>query len=403
MSVDWERRVALAGLAFGFGAIPLFPALIFLAALVPPGVSVVPPIVARVVLALAVLGAIAMYGLTLRRGTAWPVTVRAILVYIGGWAVAGFLGLDPATGVLFVLAGTLALSLYLGVEKYYRMPRASAVVLGSFLASGLAAALLGLVMVATRRPAELYTLAHGRAVSSFIVPGELAGYLCFLVPTGAGVALAARRGWLRALGAAAAVAGVAAMWMTYSRAGIYGLSVGAAFFIFMQRRRWWLALLLVVALALEARWLIGFDDHHNPGEDFTRLPIWHAALRAIELFPLTGVGPGAFRHVYPFLEGSSSVQQAFHAHSYLLTAFAETGALGIATLLALWWCFGRELVRRLRVADGSTRTFALALTAGFVATWVQGAVDFVQVVVFACWIPFMALTLEAARHGTADG
>jgi len=402
MNEVWERRLALACLAFAFGALPCYPALIFLAALTPPGVSILPPSVARIVLALLLLAAIILYALTLRRATGSRVMLRPILVYIGGWAISGFLGLDPATAVLFVLVGLLSLAVHLGVTRYYLLPQASAVVFGSFLAGGLAASLLGLAMVYTQRPPELYALAHGRAVSTFIVPGELAGYLCFLVPAGCGVALAARRGWLRALGAAAAVAGTAAMWLTYSRAGIYGLSVGAAFFIFMQRRRWWVALTLVLALALEARWLLGFDDHHNPGEDFTRLPIWHAALRAIELFPLTGVGPGAFRHAYPLLEGPSSVPQAFHAHSYLLTALAETGVLGVATLLALWWCFGRELVRRLRAANGRVRLLALALTAGFIATWVQGAVDFVQIVIFGCWIPFMALTLEVAQPGTAE-
>jgi hypothetical protein len=402
VSTAWERRLALACLAFGFGALPCYPALIFLAALAPPGVSVLPPSVARIVLALAVLAAIVLYALTLRHETASRVMLRAILAYIGGWAISGALGLDPATALLFVLVGLLSLAFHLGVVRYYHLPRASAVVFGSFLASGLAASLLGLAMVYAQRPPELYAIAHGRAVSTFVVPGELAGYLCFLVPVGAGIALTARRGWLRALGAAAALSGSVAMWLTYSRAGIYGLSVGIAFFIFMQRRRWWVALTLVLALALEARWLLGFDDHHNPGEDFTRLPIWHAAVRAIELFPLSGVGPGAFRHAYALLEGPSSVTQAFHAHSYLLTAFAETGVLGVATLLALWWCFGRELVRRLRAADGRARLLALALTAGFVATWVQGAVDFVQIVIFGCWIPFMAVTLEVARDGTGE-
>jgi len=41
------------------------------------------------------------------------------------------------------------------------------------------------------------------------------------------------------------------------------------------------------------------------------------------------------------------------------------------------------------------------LTAGFIATLVQGSVDFVQVVILACWLPCMALALAAARHGAA--
>ncbi len=37
-------------------------------------------------------------------------------------------------------------------------------------------------MVLLRLPATLYSVANGRAVGTFVLPGELAGYLHFLIP-----------------------------------------------------------------------------------------------------------------------------------------------------------------------------------------------------------------------------
>ena len=63
----------------------------------------------------------------------------------------------------------------------------------TFLLTGTLVSLLALLMVALRRPALLYAMVHGRATATFIVPGELAGYLLLLIPTALGVALVAAR------------------------------------------------------------------------------------------------------------------------------------------------------------------------------------------------------------------
>ncbi len=391
----------LAAIAFGFAAIPLYPSLIFLASVAPPGVSLVPTQVALVVLILALAGSAFFFWTLLRVGALRSELSRPIAIYLAGWTVAALAGLDPLTGALFVLAGVLSFILHLAVARYYGSPHVATVLYSAFLTSGLAVALLGVALLAVGHDSLLYREVNGRAVSTFIVPGEFAGYLCFLVPIGAGVALAARQPWLRTLGAAAALCGCVALWLTYSRAGIYGLSVGAAFFVYMQRRRPAVAFALLVALALEARWLFGFNDHHNPGEEFVRLPIWETALRTVALFPLTGTGPGSFRHVFGAIGPPAGLAFAFHAHSYPLTALAETGVVGVATAFGLWWCFGRRLWSAIAGAEPRARLLSLALTAGFIATLVQGSVDFVQVVILACWLPCMALALAAARYGAA--
>lgn len=65
-----------------------------------------------------------------------------------------------------------------------------------------------------------------------------------------------------------------------------------------------------------------------------RPQIWHEALRQIDAHPWLGVGPGG----YPVLaaEQPTAVHSAAptHAHSLLLTVFAEQGVLGLLGLLA---------------------------------------------------------------------
>ena len=244
-------------------------------------------------------------------------------------------------------------------------------------------------------------MVHGRATSTFVVPGEFAGYLLLLIFTALGVARVTSSSPLRTLAIVALLAALAALAATYSRAGWLGAIAGAAFLLRRRAARdLLLALSLLTPLAVSA-----FNAHHNPSEDFARLPIWTAGLRAIGMFPLTGVGPGSFRHVYPLLRPTSSETSAFHAHNVLLTAFAETGVLGVVALLALWHRFARLLSAEIangepQDADAAKRrTLALTIAAGLVATWAQGMFDFVQVLVLGCWLPFLAFTLQAARYG----
>ncbi len=276
------------------------------------------------------------------------------------------------TGLLFVADGLLVLVFHLSIARFYGDARAATTMLTAFLASGALVSILGIAMLVARRPAIIYAVGHGRAIGTFVVPGEFAGYLLFLIPTAVGVALVSRRPWLRGLAALAALAGVVALAATYSRAGWLGFAVGGAFFIFMQRRSALLGAVLGLALVVGLVTISVFNGHHNPSEYFTRLGIWRAGLRTAQLFPVTGVGPGSFRLVYPALRPPDGEPTAFHAHNYVLTSFAETGLVGLATLGALWYCFARAMRGAMRGADGRRRTFALAIVAGFVATWPRG-------------------------------
>jgi O-antigen ligase len=396
--------------AFAVASIPVWPSFIAFAALSPPGVSIVPPALAALDLALCALAALAATLLLLRERATVPPLLCPIALYLGTWILASLLGLDPQTGLLMVAGPALGTIFYASIASWYARPHIARTLYVTFLLTGTLVSILGIVLDLLRRPAALYVLVHGRATATFVVPGEFAGYLLLLIFTALGVALVTTSSRLRILAFCALASGGAALALSYSRAGWLGAAVGGAFFLYAAgmrflpgRRRLVLAgSLLAAALALGIAAISVYEGHHNPSEDFARLSIWQAGVRAIELFPLTGVGPGAFRHVYPLLRPLSGELFAFHVHSQFLTAFAETGIVGFSALVFLWWRFVAVLRSALRDAPPRNRILALAIAAGLVATWAQGLLDFVQILVLGCWLPFMALTIAAAQTGLPE-
>jgi putative inorganic carbon (HCO3(-)) transporter len=145
-----------------------------------------------------------------------------------------------------------------------------------------------------------------------------------------------------------------------------------------------------------------FNAHHNPAENYTRLSIWQAGIEIVRRFPLTGVGPFDFARIYPLVRLPDGDLTAFHAHSFLLTIFAEMGAVGVLAVLWAWWRFAVALNERLRAARPAHATLALAVAAGLVGTWVQGLIDTVSVVLFGLWLPSMALALATAQYGLGE-
>jgi O-antigen ligase len=383
------------------------PALVILSPISPPGISLLPPLgakfvlLAELVMALTAL-VIFLTAPRLRAGLGAPPIFRAALVYIGTMLLASLLGLDPVTGLGLTLLEALIVVWSYAIWTYFGEAWVRIGIVATMLSAGVLSSLLAIGMVVAHRPSALYAYVLGRATGTFVVPGELAGYLLFLLATAVGVLSATRLPVLRSLAVAALACGGAALVLTYSRAGWLGFAAGAAFLVAMRLRSPKARFAVISALLAFVVFLPFFQGHHNQTDNFTRLPIWQAALRSVELFPLTGVGPGAFRLVYPVLRPPDGLAVAFHAHNALLTTAAETGLIGLAAFVGLWWVFGRDLHTRLAIAKPRSRNLALCLAAGFVATGAQGMLDSVTVVEIGCWIPFMALTLGAAEHGLEE-
>ncbi len=381
--------------------IPFFPPFITLTAVTIPGVSLVPRWFAIALLALMTI--VALYAITtlLIPPRETPPTMWPLLGWLGAALLSAALGFDPRDGMLFIAIFGLALVWHLTILRYYRAPGVGRAIFTSYLISGALASLAAIVMIVTRLPASQYAIGHGRAIGTFILSGELAGYLIIFLPIAFAVARVSSDARMRALAWSALAIGGIAFVLTFSRAGWMGLAAAIAFYLFVggHVRRRYAPLILLGGLAAV---LVVFNAHHNPSENYTRLSIWQAGIEIVRRFPLTGVGPFDFARIYPLVRLPDGDAAAFHAHSFLLTIFAEMGLLGLLAVLFAWWRFVVELRKRLHGASPANATIALAVAAGLVGTWVQGLIDTVSVVIFGLWLPSMALALVTATDGLGE-
>ncbi|MEO6912508.1 MAG: O-antigen ligase family protein [Candidatus Baltobacteraceae bacterium] len=388
------------GLGLTFLAIPLFPSFIALTAVTIPGVSLISPRLAVGVLGL--MAAVVAYFaiLLLAPPRERPPTLPALLIWFGAALLSSLLGFDPAGGLLFIGIFGMGLIWHFTLMRFYGEPKVASAIFHAYVFSGAVSSVLAILMVLLRVPADQFTVGHGRAIGTFILPGELAGYLLIYLPVAFAIARATRRQSLRILAIAGLIGGLIAFVMTFSRAGWVGLAAAAAFYLFVrQRSRRYAAAFLAAGIVAV---LVVFNAHHNPSENYTRISIWQAGIEMVRRFPLTGVGPFVFANIYPLVRLPDGDATAFHAHSFLLTVFAETGLVGILAVLYAWGRFIAIFRERLRGSTPVQASIAIAIVSGLVGTWVQGLIDTVSVVIFGLWLPFMALALVCAQSGLGE-
>jgi len=397
-----------AALGFTQACVPLFPAFIALTTVTFPGISILPPRVAWSLLgAMAVLAVYAAIMVLVPPRRASPIGLP-MWSWVAAAMLSAILGFNPHDGLLFGGIFVLGAMWHSAIVRYYSSAGAARAIAWGFMLSGALASAAAIAMVLTRIPSAQYTIGNGRAIGTFVLPGELAGYLIIFLPIAYAIARITRERALRALAATGLVLGLIAMALSFSRTGWVGLAAALAALIVMRSQRRRQGLLWgagVVGLALLAV-LLAFNVHHNPSENYTRLSIWQAAIQIIDRFPLTGVGPFGFSKLYAIVRLPDGDATAFHAHSVYLTFLAELGIVGFSAFVWTWWSFAGALRRAVREATPDAAFLALAIAAGLIGTLVQGLIDVVSVVIFGLWLPTLAYALVAARHGLmerADG
>ena len=395
-------RMLPVALAIPFAALPLFASFIMLMGIPVPGVSLIPPGVA--IFLLALMACEAVYGvlLLLRVRGEKNRLVGPLLLWLGSGLLAAVFGFDPRGGLLFLGIFGLGIVWHMAVERFYDRPGAANAILWTLVVTSTLASLLAIVFVVSKHPNSLYLIAHGRAVGTFVLPGELAGYLLMVVPLGCGIAIATRNTVLGNLAWISVCVGAIAFALTFSRTAFVAMGIElavAGFLILRGRRR--VAALLGLILAMGVTFML-FNAHHDPSENFTRPPIWQAALSMIERFPLTGVGPFGFGSVYQLVRTPDADVAAYHAHSIYLTLLAETGIVGFCAFLFVWKRFATEIYAAFSRATPPARILGVACIAAFAGTLSQGLIDTVSIVLFGLWLPFMGLTLAMLRHGLVE-
>ena len=183
------------------------------------------------------------------------------------------------------------------------------------------------------------------------------------------------------------------MVLTQSRSGYIGLFCGTMALFVLPRRRLLLGAGALIAVGIIAAIVVGPQTFiaYNQIESFQsssalntvtlegRFEVWSRAIYAIQDFPFTGVGIGAFRRVMPVLYPLFSAAPDFdvgHAHNHILNAALDLGIPGLIAYLALW--LGTALMARqaLRTTtDDGLATLTLGLSGGMVAFFTYSFTD----------------------------
>jgi O-antigen ligase len=393
------RRYMPVAMALIFSIVPLFPSFIALSGVDFPGVLLVPR--AAVFGTFGLCALLALYTLAMFARYPAPGSqplLLPLLAVFGAGVLAGLLGFDPLAGVVFTFIGGLGIIWHCAIVRFYGDRNVALAIFWAFLLSGAITCGVAIGMVATRFPAAQYAIQHGRATGTFILPGELAGYLIVLLPIAYALGCSASQRALRLVAWTTLALGLVALALTFSRAGWMGFA-GAVAFLLATRVRHGLRTAALVVIGGMIAVVLLFNAHHNPSEDYTRLSIWQTAVGIIDRFPLTGVGPFNFSRLYALLRSPDGDPTAFHAHSLYLTFFVEFGIVGLTAVGWTLWRFGRELRRRVAQAPPAAAFLALSVAAGLVGVAVQGLIDTVTVVIFGLWMPAMGLALAAANGG----
>jgi putative inorganic carbon (HCO3(-)) transporter len=245
---------------------------------------------------------------------------------------------------------------------------------------------------------------------------ELGGSIILFLPlalAAVGMRLSPRR-WLDWLARLALLLFIlflgAVLIVTRSRSAWLGLAVGLAAMAWIRwRRARWLLLaagLAAVALVAYASLPAAGLEVQTTGEITLagRFEIWSRALYAVQDFPWTGVGLGAFRQVvhvlYPFFLLSPNTDVG-HAHNVFLQVALDLGIGGLVAYLALlggalWLCW-----RAVDRGRNARRWLALGVGGALVAFHVYGLTDAIALGAkpgLALWILFgLAVVLWQAE------
>ncbi len=396
-SPDISLYMVAAG-SFG-GALlgPLLPLLIVFAGTLPPSsprVSV--SFAAAIAGVIAVALTVSVIGLAVRGIRRFPRELWVPLgALFGSQVIALCLAVNPLAGVFSLLctAGGLVM-MVASVEALAHAPLRRAF-LACYFVSAIGATLFALTLAIMRVPPAMFAYEHGRASGTFLQPNEFAGYLLFVVPVGLAQVAAPR--WLRSLGLAAAVTGVAGLLFSVSRAAIVSLAAGLTLFVRRFGTRAVLAYGLAAIITFVVTATVFRNVAHDPSENASRIVVWEGSLRLAQRFALTGVGPFGFHLAYPSFKLPSATVDEPHAHSLPLHILIEDGILG---LLGFAWFVVAAIRQAARAgaaiprSDRERTLLFAALTAGFAAAALQNLVDVVTTFLLIVAWPMLGLMLS---------
>lgn len=227
--------------------------------------------------------------------------------------------------------------------------------------------------------------------STFFNPNSLGGFLAMISPLALAATLADRALWRRLLWGFCAIALVSAIVPTKSKGAM--VACAAALLLYLVLLAWQsprlkklaaavviIGVVAIVAAALLA-WQVApardWSVHTlrlNSQSNMFRMLTWKGTLRLFEAYPGLGVGPGAFKYVYPRYAILGYTEAA---HQNYLQMFAELGTGGgivFLWLLASVLLTGGRAIAAAR--DLSQRCWAIGGICSVVALMAHSLLDY---------------------------
>jgi len=196
----------------------------------------------------------------------------------------------------------------------------------------------------------------------------------------------ARAGWSRAWVLPLWLIGALALGLTYVRGAWLGFALGAAgCALALRRRRLVLGVLagvVIAALVAEPGVLYRLRTIGDLTDDTARdrLAMLDAGLRLAREHPITGVGPGQVKHLYPVWASPEALRRSTsHLHDTPLQIVVERGVPGLAAWIAIWVAFFGASLRtlsRIPAGDEDARGLVLGSMAAIAAFLVAGLFEY---------------------------
>ncbi len=326
-----------------------------------------------------------------RSAKAFPLAAP-VLAFAAATLLSAVRSADPAASLLEAKGLLLLFILYVVVDALTDVRAADRFLTGLFLLLAVHAGLSVIqVIVCPHDPWGLPIVARffrrcDRAHGFFSIYMTLAGVLTLsllatlprLVSGGAG-----RRWWMPAAWLTSGLA----LTLTYTRGAWLGFLAGAAGLSLLLRRLSVLAAVGGVLLLSLFVLLSGGSLEHrlrrtleDPATLRERLYMWQSGLQMVRGHPLTGVGVGQVKVLFPrYAQPEAMKKTTSHVHNTPLQILVERGLLGLAAWLWIWIAFfvrvGR-LLRRIGPREGRERGLVVGSLAAIVGFLVAGLSEF---------------------------
>ena len=359
------------------------------------------------------------------RRTGWP--LLGPLAAFAAWTLVAALAAPRLGESLAAAKGLLTLgAFYVVLHACPSRREAQRFLTGLFVAVSVVAVLsilqVGLCPpggAAESGPLHLLFRKCGRARGFFSIYMTFAGVLTqVLVATLPRLARAGRaRAWMMPLW----LVGVLALGLTYVRGAWVGFALGAAGCALLLRRRGLvlttLGVVVAAALVAEPGVLQRVRTIGDLNDDTVRdrLAMLDTGLRLARAHPITGVGPGQVKRLYPAWVSAEALRRSTsHLHNTPLQIVVERGVPGLAAWIAIWVAFFAASARtlsRIPVVDEDARALVLGSVAAIAAFLVSGLFEYnfgdtevLLVAVALMAVPFIVQRdLDGGAAGVRDG